>query len=236
MKKSKQKKEKQTIFDWETARKRITQITQSLTDMAENNPEVLERIWARRAAQLAKVTAQTDDSDKRIQLAFFQLGREIFAIEVQYISTIRLATQVTYVPRTPKWVAGVANLRGRILSVLDFQNFFDLPRFASLDGKDNSTTNTPRYLMVVETPEMEIAFLADKVLGVESIPINLVKNNTNVVHGIPSEFVKGVVEYHSKISPQDGNGSEGDIPSLVVILNIVTLLAEKQLIVHEEIV
>jgi purine-binding chemotaxis protein CheW len=236
MKKNNPKNNKHDTLDWKTIHERISQTSKSLSDMAENNPEVLERIWARRATQLEKVMTQVDESDERIQLAFFQLGWEIFAIDAQFVSTIRLATQVTYMPRTPKWVAGVTNLRGRILSVLDFQKFFDLPNPTPQESKEDQTTSSTHYLMVVETPDIEIACLADKVFGVEAIPINQVKDNTNIVHGIPPEFVMGVVEYQSRISYQSGNNPEGGVPSLVVILNLIALLAQKQLIVHEEIV
>ena len=56
-----------------------------------------------------------------------RLGREVYGLETDYVFDIRPLESITHVPRVPDWVAGVVNLRGRIISVLDLQRFLGLP-------------------------------------------------------------------------------------------------------------
>lgn len=112
---------------WEGVRQRIAAADAALAGLDETPPEVVYQIWARRAAQLAKVPVQEEEGEQ-IELVLVQLGREVYGFEAQHIYDIRPAEQITRVPRVPDWVAGVVNLRGRILSVLDLQRFFGLSR------------------------------------------------------------------------------------------------------------
>ena len=108
-------------------RGRIAAVSAALEEMEGADPELVERIWDQRAAQLAKPPEREEAGDQ-IELALIQLGREVYAIQVQHILEIRPAVRITRVPRVPEWVTGVVNLRGCILSVLDLRRFFGLAR------------------------------------------------------------------------------------------------------------
>ncbi len=180
--------------------------------------ERLEQIWAHRAEQLAQVVAQESEGEQ-IELALVRLGREVYGLDVQYVFDIRPVEphSLTRVPRTPEWVAGVVNLRGRILSVIDLQRFLGL---LPVENADQSTAT--RCLVVVETPEMALALLADEALPMETVPALRIQDATSTVRGIRPEYMRGIAE------------RQGGDP--MVILDLPALLADKQLIVHEEIV
>lgn len=57
----------------------------------------------------------------------FILGREEFAIRVLKVREIMGIQDVTGVPRTPAYVKGVINLRGRVIPVVDLRLKFGLP-------------------------------------------------------------------------------------------------------------
>jgi purine-binding chemotaxis protein CheW len=206
-------------FDWESANLRIAVTNAILAGLDEPNQEELEQIWARRAALLAQSLVQEEEGEQ-IKLVLIQLGREIYGLDAQHVFEIRPAELITPVPRMPDWVAGVINLRGRILSVLDLRRFFGLEQ--AEPGNEDELSPGPD-LVIVETPSMEVALLADDVLAVESLPRNRVQVATDIVRGIRPEYVHGVVEHR---------GGE----RLLVVLNLVTLLADERLIIHEEIV
>jgi purine-binding chemotaxis protein CheW len=205
-------------FDWGSARRRIAVTNAILAELDEPAPEVLEQIWARRAALLAQTPVQEEEGEQ-IKLVLIQLGCETYGLDAQYIFEIRPATQITPVPRVPDWVAGVINLRGRVLSVLDLRRFFGL---AQAEARDENEMSPGPDLVIVETPSMEVALLANEVLDVEVLPASRVQDATDIVRGIRPEYVRGVVER------QDGDG-------LLVVLDLATLLADERLIVHEEI-
>jgi len=200
-------------LDWEGVRQRIAAIQAALADSDEVAPEVLQQVWARRAAQLAQVPAP-EEAGAQLELVLVRLGREVYGLDAQYVHDIRPLEHLTRVPRVPVWVAGVVNLRGRILSVLDLGRFFGLPR-----EEENTAC-----LVHVETPEMELALLVDDVLDVESLPASRVQEATDTIRGLRPEYMRGVA------------GREGGGDGLLVVLDLPALLADERLIVHEEIV
>lgn len=214
-------------FDWESVRQSVIQASATLEESVEMSLEEMQRIWARRAADLAQVPVEEDESE-HIKLMLIRLGREIYGIDAQYVFSVRSSDSITRVPRVPDWVAGVVNLRGRIFSVVDLRRFFGLPP-AEL-GIDDELDRETSSLVIVETPDMEIALLTDDVLTVESLPTSHMQEATSTVRGLRPEYVQGVITYQDK-----GDETEED-GSMIVVLDLLSLLADKRLIVHEEIV
>ncbi len=216
------------VFDWEDIRRRVGTINATGGEASAISPEEMREIWASRAARLARIPVEEDEGEQ-IKLLLVRLGREIYGLDAQYVFNIRLADLITHVPRVPDWVAGVINLRGRILSVVDLQRFFGLPP-AEDDGEgDAEFVAAMPYLVVVETPDMEVALLVDDVLTVTSLPTDRIQEVTGTVRGLRPEYVQGVM-----IRENDDAGMEGS--SVLVVLDLPALLSDERLIVHEEIV
>ncbi len=53
------------------------------------------------------------------QLITFQVGSQLFAIDIMAIREIRAWSPTTRLPHVPDYVAGVVNLRGTVLPVID---------------------------------------------------------------------------------------------------------------------
>ncbi|MBN1811165.1 MAG: purine-binding chemotaxis protein CheW [Anaerolineae bacterium] len=204
-------------FDWDGVRGRIAAVRAALEEIEGADPELVERIWAQRAAQLAKSPAHKEEGGQ-VELALIQLGREVYGIEVQHILEIRPAVRITRVPRVPEWVTGVVNLRGRILSVLDLRRFFGL---APAETKEEDRVTPFLDLVVVETPAMEVALLAEDVLEIEPFPTSQMQSVAETIRGVSSEYVRGVIE----------RGAEAP---MVVVLDLPALLADERLIIQEE--
>jgi purine-binding chemotaxis protein CheW len=219
-------------FNWDDIRQRIAATEAALQGLDETSPEALEQVWTRRAALLATEPVQ-EDQGTQVQLVLVRLGRELYGLDAQYILDIRPLEKVTRVPRVPNWVAGVTNLRGRIYSVVDLRRFFGLVS-AEVNEKNNDQNNETQFLVVVETPQMEIALLVEEVLTVESLPEQQIQEATGVVRGLRPEYVRGVAEH------KNGDGTQSAIPngngSMLVVLELPALLADEQLIIHQEIV
>lgn len=185
--------------------------------------EVLEQIWAERAAQFAAAPA-TEDDGERSDLLVVRLGTEFYGLEADYVFRIRPALQIAPVPRVPAWVAGLVNERGRILSVLDIKAFL------GLSSKQEKEDDTQSSLIIVETPEMELALLVDEVLELQTIRINRVQQAADTTRSIPAEYVHGVMTDLDDLYLQEGERAT------LVVLDLRALLADEALIVHEEII
>jgi purine-binding chemotaxis protein CheW len=75
------------------------------------------------------------------QYLTFKLGNEIFATDVAKVREVLDLTTITQIPRTPDFMAGVINLRGSVVPVVDLRLCFEM-------SKTESTRNT--CIVVVE--------------------------------------------------------------------------------------
>ena len=64
--------------------------------------------------------------DDLCQFVICRIGQEEFAVDVLSVQEINRLVEVTRVPKTPRYVEGVINLRGRIIPVLDLRRRFGL--------------------------------------------------------------------------------------------------------------
>jgi purine-binding chemotaxis protein CheW len=68
-----------------------------------------------------------DDLEQANQFLTFLLGGEVFAINILNIREILEYTPLTPVPMTPEFIAGVLNLRGSVVPVIDLALRFEKP-------------------------------------------------------------------------------------------------------------
>ena len=66
----------------------------------------------------------------------FMLSGTAYAVPVTAVKEVLPYEQVTPVPRTPDYLKGVVNIRGTVISVIDFRVLFGLP--ISEVGKETS--------------------------------------------------------------------------------------------------
>ena len=52
----------------------------------------------------------------------FNLGDEQYGVEILKVKEINGLMEITNVPRTPDFVRGVINLRGKVIPVIDLRN------------------------------------------------------------------------------------------------------------------
>lgn len=211
--------------DWDEIRQQVLESSAKLTWMEDVPQEVLEETWTRRANEVAQVI-KAEDSGEQIKIALVRLGREVYGFETDYVLDIRLLDHITRVPRVPDWVAGVVNLRGRIVSVLDLQRFLGLPQVE----KEGEVEPGTHHLVVIGTPAMELAMLVDEVLAIESLPISRIQEATSAVKTVQAEYMRGIV------SCTEADTFIGVDTPLILILDLPSLLADKRLIVHEDII
>ena len=92
----------------------------------------------------------------------FALGGVRFVAPMGEISEILGVPQYTQVPGVQTWVKGVANVRGRLLPVLDLISFFKM----TVKHIKN------RRLLVVDHGEVYSGLIVDEVLGMQHFPVD----------------------------------------------------------------
>jgi purine-binding chemotaxis protein CheW len=101
-----------------------------------------------------------------LRVCLLVLGGEVFAVDVRCAREVVALDELTVVPQAPSHVAGVANVRGHVLPVLDVRPLLGLPP----QGVGPGTR-----AIVLEAAPLQAAVLTEGVLGLaafdEVIPV-----------------------------------------------------------------
>lgn len=136
------------------------------------------------------------DKDKNVmaeeeQLVVFQLANETYGIEISAVHEIIRLQSVTRVPRTPDFVEGVINLRGKIVPVIDLHKRFRLPL----------EEETPHSrIIVVEVMGVMVGMIVDSVSEVLRLPVaNIEPPPPAISGGIDTDYLRGVGKWQEKL-------------------------------------
>ncbi len=129
----------------------------------------------------------TSEITETRQYLTFRLGNEIFATDVAKVREVLDLTTITAIPRTPEFMAGVINLRGSVVPVVDLRLCFEM-------SKTETTRNT--CIVVVEV-ELEgeaaiIGALADSVEEVIDLEPEQIQPAPRIGMQIRTEFIRGM--------------------------------------------
>ncbi|MCP4757055.1 MAG: purine-binding chemotaxis protein CheW [Proteobacteria bacterium] len=69
------------------------------------------------------------------QIATFQIGNEVFGIDILLTKEIGKITEITKVPGSSEFILGLMNLRGQIVTIMDPGVFLDQNTTVSLEEK-----------------------------------------------------------------------------------------------------
>ncbi len=121
------------------------------------------------------------------QYLTFKLEDEIYATNISKVREVLEFARVTKVPRTPDYMRGVINLRGRVVPVLDLKLRFDMSR-------TEKTINTCVIIVEVdvEGDMMVIGALADSVQEVIEMDDSLVEPPPKIGTRLNTEFIHGM--------------------------------------------
>jgi purine-binding chemotaxis protein CheW len=132
---------------------------------------------------------RTTSADE-LQLVVFQLGVELYGVEIACVHEIVRMQTITRVPRAPAFVEGVINLRGRVIPVIDLRRRFNLPAAAH--------TRASR-IVVVEIGDQVVGLVVDGVSEVLRVDTALVEPPSPVVAGIDSEYLQGIARLPERL-------------------------------------
>lgn len=121
------------------------------------------------------------------QYLTFQLGSEVFGIDVSNVREILEFTSVTRVPKTPDFMRGVINLRGSVVPVLDMRLKFGLT-------ETEKTVNTCVVVVEVsfEGETIIVGALVDSVQEVFEMDQSLVEPAPKMGTRLRTDFIKGM--------------------------------------------
>ncbi len=114
------------------------------------------RVLEERAHALAiqDLATQTDLGEACLT---FQLGPGSYSIPARFIREVQQLGNFTSLPHTPPFIVGLANIRGRLLTVLDIRPLLELPQ---------TPPGSNAFLLVLTINGVEVGLLADVVVEI----------------------------------------------------------------------
>jgi purine-binding chemotaxis protein CheW len=134
-------------------------------------------------------TTQRRD-DELLQLVTFSTGDEEFGVDILRVQEIIRTMAITKVPKSPEFVEGVINLRGKVIPIIDLRRRF---------GLQSKEHDKHTRIIVIEINTMIVGFVVDSVSEVLRIPASTVEPPPPVVAGLESEYISGVGKLEDRL-------------------------------------
>ncbi|MCF7929492.1 MAG: chemotaxis protein CheW [Spirochaetia bacterium] len=128
------------------------------------------------------------ENDSQLQLVTFQLGEEQYGIDIMDVQEIYQMQETRPIPNAPAYVEGIFNLRGVIIPIINLHKRFHIRR-PELSDEDRMLSG----FVIVEINGMSLGIIIDKVLRVVSINSRQIQAPPQVISGIGTEYIQGVV-------------------------------------------
>lgn len=127
------------------------------------------------------------------QYLTFQLGDEVFSLNISQVKEVLDFTNITKIPRTPEFMRGVINLRGSVVPVVDLRLKFGMTR-------TEKTQNTCIIIVEVTVDEENtiLGALADSVDEVIEMEPDQIEPAPKIGTRLSTEFIRGMGKHNDR--------------------------------------
>jgi purine-binding chemotaxis protein CheW len=170
-------------------------------------PEI-DAVFKERALQLRQPLADISQ-ESRWAVAIVSLGREVFAVDAEWVREFSPLIHVTPVPCCPPRIVGQMNLRGELLTVLDIRDILNLSPAGS---------EKPSQVVIVQVGTLVAGILVDAVRDVAYLLPSAVAPAPVAAQVRSRNYLKGVA-------------SCGD--QMLCLVDIQKVFTQGEVVVHE---
>ena len=129
--------------------------------------------------------------DTQFQLVTFQLGDELYGVNIMDVKEIVRLQNVRVIPNAPYYVEGIINLRGEIIPIIDLHKRF---RIQTVEKEEMDFEGG---FIIINIDGNKIGIIIDKVARVVVVKAEDVKEPPQMLTGIGSEYIEGVIREDS---------------------------------------
>ena len=175
--------EKHSLEFREKVLERLKKLENELHSLFEVSPKEKAAVFKQRAEYLSKQISDKEPEEK-VRILTFCLGNEKYCIRIQHVLEIFNLTDINELPCTLPHFAGVINLRGTILTIIDLKKFL---------GVDGVSENSSETIIVIEIDGEAAGILVDEVEDILDVGIKQITPPLTTLKGIKEEFTDGGV-------------------------------------------
>ena len=134
---------------------------------------------------------ETDVGTKGGKYLTFGLAEETYGLEILKVREIIGLMDITAVPRTPGFVKGVINLRGKVIPVVDLRLKF---------GMAEAERTEQTCIIVVDVSRVEMGILVDKVSEVLNIAGGDIEDTPSFGVNVDTGFILGLGKANDRVT------------------------------------
>jgi len=120
-------------------------------------------------------------SGELFQVVSFRLATEEYGVDISQVQEIIRMVEITHVPRAPRFMEGVINLRGQLIPIIDLRTRFGMSR------ADHSKSTR---IIVTDIGTKRVGMVVDSVSEVLNIPVENVEDAPEMIAGIGTEYIQ----------------------------------------------
>lgn len=124
------------------------------------------------------------------QMVLFELGSEIYGLDIAAVHEIIRMQPITRVPKAPIYVEGVINLRGKVIPIVDMRRRF---------GLEKSESEKNNRIVVVNIQDTILGIIVDAVTEVMRIPMESIESVSDIVTAANSDYLLGIAKLPDKM-------------------------------------
>lgn len=144
----------------------------------------------KKMAELLENILELEEDTQKGKFLTFVIGKEVYGIEIKYVTEIIGIQLITEVPELPDYVRGIINLRGKIIPVLDVRLRFK---------KQFKEYNDRTCIVVVDIKDFSVGLIVDSVAEVISISDNNIVNPPDAGTGFNNKYIKGIGKVENEV-------------------------------------
>jgi purine-binding chemotaxis protein CheW len=127
-------------------------------------------------------------AEQNQQLVTFQLGEELYGINIMDVKEIVRVQAIRAIPNAPTYVEGIFNLRREIIPIINLHKRFHLKKVAASE-EDELLSG----FIILDIDGMKLGVIIDRVSRVVTIEKEQIQPPPQMVSGIGAEYIQGVV-------------------------------------------
>lgn len=142
------------------------------------------------------MSSTTDVNSDKTSYILFELANKNIALELTHVREILEYETLCPIPTTNELSAGVINLRGQVVAVLNLHHRFNLPQLSL-------SKNTCILIVDVKYADQStsIGLLIDKVSKIIDMPASSKSNVPEIGTSLPTHFIDAMLNYEESFVP-----------------------------------
>ncbi len=131
-----------------------------------------------------------EPKEESLRFIVFRVAQEWYGVDITKVKEVVKIDRIAYLPSSPEHIAGIVNLRGNILSVMDLRVIL---------GLNHEAPGEKRKIIAIESGILETGLLVDEVVESIEVPISKMEPPLLTIPFERAKYIDGQCRVNDKL-------------------------------------